>query len=215
VRCDAIALSIIASARRATTTPRFRELFADPLAGTAFCDGANPAPGARPCGTCRPYHRYCPSGCGQRKRRAGWLVLYDLPSAFQPRKVFVCHLQNAATCRRVCSGRAGTHDTEHLIGLRLAVSKGEMTAETLRAPAYQRAGARILPMSGRRIWLAFLWRGVVQPRALAILARRGSVVLARRPSSWTAGWHTARTRLAGSFSEQRRPGRPGPAGRSV
>jgi hypothetical protein len=33
----------------------------------------------------------------------------------------------------VCSGWAGVHDTEHLLGLRLALTRGDMSAETFRA----------------------------------------------------------------------------------
>ncbi|RSM38180.1 hypothetical protein DMB66_59140 [Actinoplanes sp. ATCC 53533] len=89
------------------------------------------SPAARPCGTC-PYRRDCPSGIWTGETY-GRLVLYDLPTALQPNRVFLCHLQDTATGRRVCGGWAGTHDTEQLLGLRYAVIDGDMTAETLQA----------------------------------------------------------------------------------
>ena len=79
------------------------------------------APKPYPCASC-PYRCDVPSGVWDEDE---YLKLpdYDEATGEQPPGVFLCHQDD----ERVCSGWAGTHDTEDLLSLRLAVSLGAMT----------------------------------------------------------------------------------------
>lgn len=81
------------------------------------------APATRPCTYC-PYRRDCPSGVWSEADY--WkLPQYDEPTAFQPARMFQCHLKDRdATGGRVCGGWAACHNQQRdgfeLLSLRMA-----------------------------------------------------------------------------------------------
>lgn len=80
-------------------------------------------PAPRPCASC-PYRRDVPSGVWHPDEYAK-LTDYDEPTPFQPAGVFLCHQVNG----RACAGWAGCHDMTHSLGLRLAISTGDITPD--------------------------------------------------------------------------------------
>jgi hypothetical protein len=84
-------------------------------------------PAPRPCRSC-PYRQDVPARVWAA---AEYRVLpeFDLPTPYQPHFVFRCHQADG----RVCAGWAGCHDGDHLLSLRIAVARGEMTPAVARA----------------------------------------------------------------------------------
>lgn len=72
-----------------------------------------PKPAKRPCGSC-PYRRDVPSGVWSMEDYAK-LPRYDGETWEQPRGVFLCHQRDGC----VCAGWLQTHDTSHLLALRM------------------------------------------------------------------------------------------------
>lgn len=90
---------------------------ADPILG--------PAP--RPCNSC-PYRRDVPSGVWSEEDY-NKLPRYDVDTAYQPQRCFLCHQGNG----RVCAGWVGCHGGHRLLGLRLAAIDGRMSDGDVRA----------------------------------------------------------------------------------
>ena len=89
-------------------------------------------PAPRPCESC-PYRQDVPSGIWAASEYAK-LPTYDEPTFAQPARLFLCHQHDRDDGRaRVCSGWAGCYDGAHLLALRVAVSSGEITAQTADA----------------------------------------------------------------------------------
>lgn len=65
-----------------------------------------------PCGSC-PYRKDTPAGIWHPEEYAK-LPAYDLPTAFQPVGVFMCHQKDGC----LCGGWLMTHEREHLLALR-------------------------------------------------------------------------------------------------
>lgn len=86
-----------------------------PRAGTVRV----PAP--RPCGSC-PYRCDVPPGVWDAVEYAK-LPAFDGPTYTQPPSVFLCHQEDG----RLCAGWAAVHDMADSLGLRLAVSRGDLT----------------------------------------------------------------------------------------
>jgi hypothetical protein len=89
-------------------------------------------PAPRPCTSC-PYRQDVPSGIWTADEYAK-LTAYDEPTYAQPARLFLCHQHDRDDGRvRICGGWAGCHDGDHLLALRVAVSSGEIAAETADA----------------------------------------------------------------------------------
>lgn len=84
-------------------------------------------PAKQPCSTC-PYRRDVPAGVWDRSEYEK-LPAFDLDTPFQPAAVFLCHLLGAGDRARICAGWAGCHDLDHSLGLRVAVSSGQLSPE--------------------------------------------------------------------------------------
>ncbi|MEX5515683.1 DUF6283 family protein [Pseudophaeobacter sp. 1A09344] len=72
-----------------------------------------PRPPKRPCGSC-PYRRDVPSGIWHPEEYAK-LPPYDGETWEQPPGLFMCHQRDGC----ICGGWLQTHDTAHLLALRL------------------------------------------------------------------------------------------------
>jgi hypothetical protein len=85
-------------------------------------------PAPRPCQSC-PYRRDVPSGVWAAEEYVK-LAAYDADTASQPTGLFQCHQNQAGDRRaRMCSGWVGTHGGDHLLAVRLAALRGDLTAE--------------------------------------------------------------------------------------
>ena len=71
-------------------------------------------PPKKPCGSC-PYVTTTPSGIWDESEYRK-LPAYDNPTPLQPVQVFMCHQRTGC----VCGGWLMTHDTGHLLALRIA-----------------------------------------------------------------------------------------------
>ena len=88
-------------------------------------------PAPRPCQSC-PYRRDVPSGVWAASEYAK-LAAYDRETAAQPAEMFLCHQDAPNTAQsRVCAGWVGCHG-EHLLALRLAGARADLTPEVVRA----------------------------------------------------------------------------------
>jgi hypothetical protein len=75
-------------------------------------------PASRPCESC-PYRKDVPAGVWAAKEYEK-LPEYDLPTPFQPMKMFLCHLFGKEPGdRRVCAGWVATHDMEENLSIRV------------------------------------------------------------------------------------------------
>lgn len=83
---------------------------------------------AAACSSC-PYRQDVPSGIWDESEYRK-LPLYDEPeTAYQPPRAFFCHKQTG----NLCAGWVGCHDMENSLGLRMAVSFGQISLETFEA----------------------------------------------------------------------------------
>lgn len=80
-------------------------------------------PAAAPCGTC-PYRTDVPSGVWDPTEYAK-LPGYDEDTPYQPTQVFLCHQVDG----RICAGWAGCHDMTRALGVRIALSTGDLPVE--------------------------------------------------------------------------------------
>jgi len=125
-------------------------------------------PAPRPCEFC-PYRLDAPSGLWDASEYDK-LPDYDNETGAQPFTVFLCHQQDG----RVCAGWAGCHDGLHLLGLRVAVSIGEMSETERDATiAYQSP----VPLFATGAEAAA--HGMVDIAAPGLVARRAAAKLRR------------------------------------
>ena len=80
-------------------------------------------PAKSPCGSC-PYRTDVPSGVWDPEEYAK-LPQYDEDTPFQPTGLFMCHQMDG----RICTGWAGCHDMVHSLGVRIAISIGDLTSD--------------------------------------------------------------------------------------
>lgn len=72
-----------------------------------------PCPSKAPCGTC-PYRRDVPSGVWAAEEYHK-LPRYDNETWAQPMALFFCHQNDG----HLCAGWVGSHDTDHLLSMRM------------------------------------------------------------------------------------------------
>ncbi len=91
-------------------------------------------PADTPCGSC-PYRLTIAPGIWAPEEYDK-LRAYDLPTGEQPTRLFLCHQNDGDSAgRRVCAGWVGCHGGENLLGPRIALHEGRISAETYRAIA--------------------------------------------------------------------------------
>lgn len=78
---------------------------------------------ASPCSTC-PYVRATPAGVWHPDEYAR-LPSYDNETGDQPAIPFYCHYNNG----NLCGGWLATHDIDHLLSIRLAISMGFISTD--------------------------------------------------------------------------------------
>ncbi|MFC9817816.1 DUF6283 family protein [Streptomyces virginiae] len=89
-------------------------------------------PAPRPCESC-PYRRDVPAGIWASEEYEK-LRRYDADTPNQPPRLFQCHQSDPGDdSRRICAGWAGSHDSDHLLALRLAVLDGSIDTATHQA----------------------------------------------------------------------------------
>lgn len=93
-------------------------------------DGKNnrfKSPLVTPCGSC-PYRKDVPSAIWDASEYQK-LPSYDLDTMRQPLSVFLCHQQNET----ICAGWCGTHDMANNLGIRFALTRGQVDEATADA----------------------------------------------------------------------------------
>ena len=85
-------------------------------------------PPRKPCSSC-PYVTTTPSGIWDETEYAK-LPAYDLPTPYQPISVFMCHQRDGC----LCGGWLITHNTDHLLALRIARNLDHETIQNYNPP---------------------------------------------------------------------------------
>ncbi|MCK2240987.1 DUF6283 family protein [Crossiella sp. S99.1] len=89
-------------------------------------------PAPRPCESC-PYRCDVAPGIWAQEEYDK-LRRYDAPTAEQPRRLFLCHQNDAGSdTRRPCAGWVGCHSSDNLLAPRIALLEGRITPETFQA----------------------------------------------------------------------------------
>lgn len=85
----------------------------------------------KPCFGC-PYRKDCPSGVWDKSEYQK-LEDYDKETYDQPLEIFLCH--DGDRTKTLCRGWLDTHDKQHLLSLRLAISAEHVSPDIMNLPS--------------------------------------------------------------------------------